>query len=645
MSIISLVAILIGCSLTMTFAEEGYTITLDWTTKTYTGSSFAAPVPTVVSADGTVVSSSDYYYIITTPQGTNYSSKYYDMSEVVKHAGKYTLEVFRNTYSYADITSLGVVEFIVEQKDLNDPSITIEPIKNQKYTGKALTPDITLKDTGLIYYDSISSSDYMITYSNNIDGGQATVTIEAIKDIYGNYTGNYKGIRTVCFTIVKPISKAAFSEVESRTYRGSAITPSVSVTDQKADGSVVSLQQDVDYTISYESNNACGVGRIIIKGIGVYSGYHIIKFGIFPKKISGVKVRSPHYMEATVTWNKVEGADGYVVYRKAKGGSYKRIATITDGNYQVFHDFHKKLVSGKRYTYKIVPYIVDPFSLESLDGEVYKKPTRKNDAMYSNYTSYYSGYYSSWYSYGHYSVIKGKCTNAIMAKEFGEASGTVTSSTDGKSYAIYTGDADLDYICYLTLKNIKTGSSDEAKVKGIFNWMKTHVKFADKNRDDFKYGSFKFIKSKYKCYYNYTTKAFHKKALAYEEKIQKQIYTGKALCNGTDWTSYDRCLNSFAFRQGSCSFITPMFNVMLGAKGVESYRVSGYYVNDDGSMMDHNFTLAKVNGKYYWYDAPIACRHPSSASYWYKKGNNFNKRYHKYSAEQIKGIPTSKFAK
>ena len=58
--------------------------------------------------------------------------------------------------------------------------------------------------------------------------------------------------------------------------------------------------------------------------------------------------------KATLTWSKVNGANGYVVYRKTNNGRWQAVKKITKGNITSFTD--KKLSKGKKYTYTVRAY-------------------------------------------------------------------------------------------------------------------------------------------------------------------------------------------------------------------------------------------------------------------------------------------------
>lgn len=435
-------------------------------------------------------------------------------------------------------------------------------------------------------------------------------------------------------------------EKDSYAYTGNPITPKVTVQGKDGNGQTAVLKENVDYALQYEDNVNYGVGRVIILGQGSYSGYHVLKFGILPEKVSGVKVKSPFYMENTVTWKKAAGADGYYIYRKEAGQKeYSYVANVTDANFQVFHDRHKSLKKNKKYDYQIVAYVSDPYYDEDVDGNTYRKP-KKNDSEYDysddeykNSTSYYSSFDNSYYNWYSYSVVKGKCVSAFEATKFGAGSGKVTTGISGKRYTIYTGDADIDYMAYLINKKIiKKGMSDDKRVQAIYRWMVKNCTFTKDVKD---YGKLK----KMKCYIKYNKASTRKKAKVYEDKIMKQIYQGKALCIGTSWHDCERAVTALAYRKGSCSFLTPMFNILCNQAGVEAYIVDGYYVNRDKSKDYHNWSFVKLGRKYYWYDVPVACKNKNAMSAWYKKGTKYWKTCHQWSKRATKGYAAAVFQK
>lgn len=464
---------------------------------------------------------------------------------------------------------------------------------------------------------------------------------------YRDYDGENPVQSTIAPTLTPAVSEFQFNLVQNTcAYTGSPVTPAVSVGGVDSNGQAVTLQENVDYTVQYEDNVNYGVGRVIVQGIGSYSGYHILKFGILPEKVSGVKVKSPFYMENTVTWKKAAGADGYYIYRKQAGQKeYSFVANVTDANFQVFHDKHKSLKKNKKYNYKIVAYVSDPYYDEEVDGSFYQKPQEKAYSFwysyrtgYKNSSSYYSAYDNGYYNWYSYSAVKGECVSAFVSAKYGTGSGKVTAGISSKRYPIYTGDANIDYMAYLTNKKIiKKGMSDDKRVQVIYRWMVKNCTFTKDVKNSSKL-------KKMKCYIKYNRASMKKKAQAYENKVMKQIYQGKALCIGTDWHDCDRAEIALAYRKGSCSFLTPMFNILCNQAGVEAYIVDGFYVNRDGSKDYHNWSFARLGRKYYWYDVPVACN-KNVMNVWYKKGTKFWKTCHKWSNRGTKVYAGAVFQK
>ena len=66
------------------------------------------------------------------------------------------------------------------------------------------------------------------------------------------------------------------------------------------------------------------------------------------------KAKRSSAKKATLSWKKVNGASGYVVYRKTNNGRWQIVKKITKGNITSFTD--KKLSKGKKYTYTVRAY-------------------------------------------------------------------------------------------------------------------------------------------------------------------------------------------------------------------------------------------------------------------------------------------------
>lgn len=157
-------------------------------------------------------------------------------------------------YEYAQNNGISVSTFLVS------------PIPNQTYTGKKITPPVTVTFSGETLHKYI---DFGVTYENNINVGEADVTVKGKGD-YKNFSNKTK------FSIItKNIASATITPVADQAYTGKEVTPDVTVTDSSG-----LLCKDKDYTVSYSSNKKEGTATIVITGIGNYSGSTSVKFEI-----------------------------------------------------------------------------------------------------------------------------------------------------------------------------------------------------------------------------------------------------------------------------------------------------------------------------------------------------------------------------
>ncbi len=68
-----------------------------------------------------------------------------------------------------------------------------------------------------------------------------------------------------------------------------------------------------------------------------------------------MKVTGSSYSTVQIGWRKVEGAEGYQIYRAvSKNGTYRKVKTVKGGNTLSFTDQKKKF--NKTYYYKVRAY-------------------------------------------------------------------------------------------------------------------------------------------------------------------------------------------------------------------------------------------------------------------------------------------------
>ena len=157
--------------------------------------------------------------------------------------------------------------FTIKTKNLNDSSITASPtvLTNVVYTGKPVTPVVTLKDKSTVLYSDV---DYTITFDK--DAAQRVAAgVSARMTLTGK--NNYTGTRIFDFTIDKKNvadTDVSISYDSVQSYTGSAVTPEVTL--MYNDELMV---KDRDYKITYSNNIAASSSAAItITGTGNFKG-------------------------------------------------------------------------------------------------------------------------------------------------------------------------------------------------------------------------------------------------------------------------------------------------------------------------------------------------------------------------------------
>lgn len=181
-------------------------------------------------------------------------------------------------------------------RDLSKSDVQISGLPEPTYNGSAHTPApvVTLGNKPLN-----PETDYTLSYSNNTDAGEATVTITG--------TGFYKGSVSRTFQI-KPasITGASMNTIPDQSYNGSEITPSTYVT---LNGKT--LTAGTEYEITYENNLHAGTATVNVNGIGNYSGnisktFKILQVSMVNTSVSGISDKtytgSPITQEPVITY-------------------------------------------------------------------------------------------------------------------------------------------------------------------------------------------------------------------------------------------------------------------------------------------------------------------------------------------------------
>ena len=213
-----------------------------------------------------------------------------------------------------------------------------DPIADQTYTGKELTPAIVIP--GLK-----AGEDYYMYYEDNQYQGVATVTI------YG--TGYYKGTATIHFKIIKKTERFVSNVKLNRTsytYTGKTIRPSVTVT---VNGKKIGSSA---YKLYYKNNKNSGIGTVQVRGTGKYSRINkTLTFKILPPKtlLTGLKKANRSF---TASWKKNIQATGYQIQFAADSRFTKERKTVTVGKQSATRYKISGLKNKKTYYVRIRSY-------------------------------------------------------------------------------------------------------------------------------------------------------------------------------------------------------------------------------------------------------------------------------------------------
>ena len=176
-------------------------------------------------------------------------------------------------------------------------------IADATYTGFPQTPKPVVKLADRTLQPGV---DYIVSYSNNMNAGTATVFISG----YGPYSGSI----STTFAISKAnLTKVKISGLKDCAYTGKTLRPAPVV----KLGSFT-LKPGRDFIMSYRNNKNVGKAMMTFKGTGNFAGSKVCSFRI-------VKAKQPMAAAgktATVKWSKVKKSSQTV--SKAKAFSIKK---------------------------------------------------------------------------------------------------------------------------------------------------------------------------------------------------------------------------------------------------------------------------------------------------------------------------------
>lgn len=335
---------------------------IDWNDKRRSFSNYGSAVDFAAPGYQIIVAHNSGDRITTTTNGTSFASPYVASAAALIKAGDSSLDKDGIVSALEDISldlgspgkdreyGNGMPRFAAGNEiraggDLSKlGGLIMNDFKSGKeFTGSAVTQDFTLSN----YYIALKEgTDYVVSYSNNIDIGEAEMVIKGINDYSGSVTV-YFDITPRKITPVLELSQTRF------VYDGNEKTPEVTV----KDGSKV-LTEGTDYTLTYQSGRRdAGTYAVKAELKGEYEGQGTASFSIDKAaapldistrtaKVKYKKLRKRKQTVLSASLMTVNGAKGSVTYRlkSVSGKKYKKYFKINAATGDV--RIKKKLKKG-----------------------------------------------------------------------------------------------------------------------------------------------------------------------------------------------------------------------------------------------------------------------------------------------------------
>ena len=287
---------------------------------------------------------------------TDFTLEYPDTSAgAYKEPGTYEI-VIKGTGGYTGERS---IQLMITNNILMSKA-SVSKIKNQTYTGKEITPQLTVKYKGKLLTEG---TDYKVSYENNKEIGTAAAVVTGI--------GGYSGEKRINFKIMgTSIAKAKVEGLENTAiYTGAEIEQSCSLT-VNMNGTIRKLSAGTDYTVSYQNNKNAGTATVIFTGTGGYSGTLKKKF----------KIKAYNIKDDTENALKIEKD---IVAAYAKGGSKpKPVVTfkgtvLTEGvDYKLRYKNNKAVTNGSDLNKQPIMTITGKGNFKGVRTEVYRIETQ-----------------------------------------------------------------------------------------------------------------------------------------------------------------------------------------------------------------------------------------------------------------------------
>lgn len=229
---------------------------------------------------------------------------------------------------------------------------TITTAKSCAYTGKALKPAVTVKDSKGKTLKS--GTDYTVTYKNNTNFGKASAVI--------TLKGKYSGTKTLSFNILP---------ANVKNFKATQTTTTLTLSWSKVSGADAyrvykynaktkkwgKLDDVKGTTVTYKNLKPGTSYKFAVKAFGK-SGKTYYSSASYPQLATATKPSAPTLKSTTLcrsaklSWNKVANATGYVVYMStSEKGKYTKVVNAKSNL-----SYTKKDMKKGTYYFKVAAY-------------------------------------------------------------------------------------------------------------------------------------------------------------------------------------------------------------------------------------------------------------------------------------------------
>lgn len=304
-------------------------VSIDWTESTWD-----------IEMDATGFTSYDYPNVSIDIPKDDYTIEYYGFSQ----PGEASV-VIKGRYNCT-----GRIEktCILNPISFDTGAFVIAPLSETgyEYRGNEWEPAVTVQwnyEDGSLYRE-LDSSEYRVTYENNIEVGTAKVTVEGEGRFAGTLEGSFE---IVPWDITKDEQlQTLFCQERKVQYTGEPVMPEIPGITYTTQYTYNRYVKDTDFTLSAENNVELGTATVTLQGIGKYTGTMTQTFQIVPKAYKQADIILSYetiayngkvqYPEVSIG-NLVSGKDFKIICQKwrSEEDRFEEIEPIEPGIYYV----------------------------------------------------------------------------------------------------------------------------------------------------------------------------------------------------------------------------------------------------------------------------------------------------------------------